>query len=324
VPFEYGGGGGDFGHEAILAMEGGRHNLEGWSLAVHNGIVIPYLLDYANEEQKRRWLPRLCTGEWVAAIAMTEPHAGSDLQRIRTTARREGENYRINGQKVFISNGQNADLIIVAAKTDPTAGGKGISLIVVETNGLDGFRRGRNLDKIGNEMSDTSELFFEDALVPVGNLLGEIEGSGFAQLMTQLPQERLLTALSCQGTIERALALTIDYVKQRDMFGKKLFEFQNTQFKLAELKTEATVSEAFVDRILQLHLEGTLTTELASMGKMHTAELAGKVVDQCLQLFGGYGYMTEYPIARMYKDVRVRRILAGSTEVMKLIIGRSL
>ncbi|WP_242124208.1 acyl-CoA dehydrogenase family protein [Sphingobium sp. Sx8-8] len=324
MPAELGGGGGDFGHEAILTREVGRHNLEGWGLAVHNAIVLPYFLSYANEEQKARWIPKLCAGEWICAIAMTEPHAGSDLQRIRTTARREGDEYVINGQKVFISNGQNADIIVVAAKTDPTLGAKGVSLIVVETADLPGYRRGRNLDKIGNEMSDTSELFFDDVRVPAENLLGGVEGKGFTQMMVKLPQERLLTALLCQGSAERALWLTLEYVKEREIFGQRLFDFQNTQFKLAEMKTETTISEAFVDRCVEQHMRGEMTTELASMAKLYTSELCGRVVDQCLQFFGGYGYMTEYPIARMYKDVRVRRILAGSSEVMKMIIARSL
>lgn len=324
VPAEYGGGGGDFGHEAILMREIGLHGLEGWSLAVHNGIVIPYLLEYASEAQKARWLPRLCSGEWICAIAMTEPQAGSDLQRIRTSARRDGDDYVLNGQKVFISNGQNADLVIVAVKTDPDAGARGVSLMVMETADLPGFRRGRNLDKIGNEMSDTSELFFEDVRIPAANLLGDTEGRGFAQLMGQLPQERLIVALSCQGTIARALQLTVDYVRERDIFGQKLIDFQNTQFRLAELKTEATVNNAFIDQCTDAHLRGAMSNEHAAMAKLHATELAGRVVDSCLQLFGGYGYMTEYPIAQMYKDVRVRRILGGSSEIMKMIIARTL
>lgn len=324
VPTEYGGGGGDFGHEILIARETGLRNLEGWSLGVHNGIVIPYLMHYTNDEQKKRWLPKLCSGAWVCAIAMTEPQAGSDLQAIRTTARRDGDDYVINGQKVFISNGQNADLIIVAVKTDPDAGAKGVSLIVVETADLPGFRRGRNLAKIGNEMSDTSELFFDDVRVPAANLLGEAEGRGFAQLMNQLPQERLLVGILCQGTIERAMSLTLDYVKDRNAFGQRLIDFQNTQFRLAELKTEAVISGVFVDHCCAAHLRGELTNELGAMVKLHTSELANKVVDACLQFFGGYGYMTEYPIAQMYKDVRVRRILGGASEIMKLVIARTL
>ena len=324
VPSEYGGGGGDFGHEAILSREIGLHNLEGWSLTVHNGIVLPYILHYATEEQKRRWLPRLCSGEWVCAIAMTEPQAGSDLQAMRTTALRDGADYVVNGQKVFISNGQSADLIILAVKTDPALGARGVSLIAVETENLPGFRRGRNLEKIGNEMSDTSELFFDDVRIPTANLLGEREGTGFAQLMRQLPQERLIIALMSQGTTERAIGLTIEYTRQRSVFGQPLIDFQNTQFKLAEMKTEAAVSEAFVNQCLAAHLNGELSNEHAAMAKLHVTELAGRVVDQCLQLFGGYGYMTEYPIAQMYKDVRVRRILGGSSEIMKMIIARSL
>jgi acyl-CoA dehydrogenase len=331
VAAEYGGGGGDFGHEALLAREVGRRNLEGWSLSVHNGIVIPYIVEYAAEAQKAKWLPKLCSGEWIAAIAMTEPHAGSDVQRIRTSARRDGDHYVINGQKVFIngqkvfiSNGQNADLIVLAAKTDAAAGSRGVSLIVVETAGLAGFRRGRNLEKIGNEMSDTSELFFDDMRVPAANLLGDTEGRGFAQLMNQLPQERLIVALLCQGAIERAVDLTTQYVKDRTAFGQRIIDFQNTQFKLAEAKTAGTVCGVFVDHCCAEHLRGALTTELAAMVKLHSTELACSIIDDCLQLFGGYGYMTEYPIAQMYKDVRVRRILGGTSEIMKVIIARGL
>jgi acyl-CoA dehydrogenase len=324
VPAEYGGGGGDFGHEALLAREIGRRNLEGWSLSVHNTVVLPYIVAYASEEQKARWLPRLCSGEWIAAIGMTEPQAGSDVQRIRTTALRDGDHYVISGQKVFISNGQNCDFILLAAKTDPQGDAKGVSLIGVETPGLEGFRRGRNLDKIGNDMSDTSELFFEGARVPVGALLGGAERQGFGQLMTQLPQERLLVALLCQGATENALRLTIDYVKERTAFGQRLIDFQNTQFKLAEAKTEATVAGVFVDHCCAAHMRGEMTNEMAAMAKLHVTELTCRVVDECLQLFGGYGYMTEYPIAQIYKDVRVRRILGGTSEIMKVIIARGL
>jgi len=324
MPAELGGGGGDFGHEIILAREFGLRNLEGWTMSVHNGIVLPYLDRYGNDEQKQRWVPKLCSGEWICAIAMTEPHAGSDLQRIRTTARREGGKYVLRGQKVFISNGQNADLIIVAVKTDPNEGARGVSLIVVETADLPGFRRGRNLDKIGNEMSDTSELFFDDVEVPVGNLLGKAEGLGFGQLMDQMPQERLLISVLCQGAMMRALDLTIDYVKQREAFGKRLIDFQNTQFELARMKTEAMVSAAFVDQCCVAQLAGRMTNEQSAMAKLHASETLGRLVDACLQFFGGYGYMTEYPIAQMYKDVRVRRILGGSSEIMKSIIARGL
>lgn len=324
VPLEYGGGGGDFGHEAILMREIGLRNLEAWSLTVHNGIVIPYLVNYGSAEQKKRWLPQLCSGDLICALAMTEPEAGSDVQAIRTTARRDDGDFIINGQKTFISNGQNADLILLAAKTDPDAGGRGISLIVVETENLEGFRRGRNLAKIGNDMSDTSELFFDNVRVPAANLIGSEPGHGFAQMMSQLPQERLAIALLCQGTIERALALTIDYVKERQAFGKRLLDFQNTQFVLADLKARGMASAAFVTQCCTLHLQGGITNELSAMVKLHVSELACRVVDECLQLFGGYGYMTEYPIAQMYKDVRVRRILGGSSEMMKLIIARTL
>ena len=324
IPEEYGGGGGDFRHDAIIARQVGLRNLEGWCLAVHSGVVAPYIFHYGSEEQKKKWLPRLGSGEWVGAIAMTEPGAGSDLQAIKTTARREGDVIVLNGQKVFISNGQTADLIIVAAKTDPNAGAKGISLIVVETAGLEGFRRGRNLEKIGLEQADTSELFFDNVVVPASNLLGTGEGGGFYQLMAQLPQERLFVAILCQGLIERALELTVDYAKNRQAFGSNLIDFQNTQFRLAECKTEATISRVFVDHCCEQHLKGKLDSAKAAMAKLHLSELSNKIVDICLQFFGGYGYMAEYPIAQLYKDVRVRRILGGSSEIMKILIARTL
>ena len=324
IPEEYGGGGGDFRHDAIIARQVGLRNLEGWCLAVHSGVVAPYIFHYGSEEQKKKWLPRLGSGEWVGAIAMTEPGAGSDLQAIKTTARREGDTIVLNGQKVFISNGQTADLIIVAAKTDPNAGAKGISLIVVETAGLEGFKRGRNLEKMGLEQADTSELFFDNVVVPASNLLGPGEGRGFYQLMAQLPQERLFVAILCQGLIERALELTIDYTKNRQAFGSNLIDFQNTQFRLAECKTEATISRIFVDHCCGQHLKGKLDSATAAMAKLHLSELSNKIVDICLQFFGGYGYMAEYPIAQLYKDVRVRRILGGSSEIMKILIARTL
>jgi acyl-CoA dehydrogenase len=324
APREYGGGGGDFRHEAILNEQLAARGLGGFAVALHNTIVAPYILHYGSEEQRARWLPKMASGELVGAIAMTEPGTGSDLQGVRTTARKIGNRYMLSGQKTFISNGQSADIIIVVAKTDPTLGSKGVSLIVVETADAEGFRRGRNLDKLGLEMQDTSELFFDDVSVPTANLLGAAEGQGFAQLMAQLPQERLTIAVGGVATMGRALELTIDYVKQRKAFGQRLIDFQNTQFKLAECKTEAEIARVFVDRLIGLHLEGKLDAAAASMAKYWVTDLENKIVDTCLQMFGGYGYMSEYPIARMYRDSRVQRIYGGANEIMKALIARTL
>jgi acyl-CoA dehydrogenase len=266
----------------------------------------------------------MASGEFIGAIAMTEPGAGSDLEGVRTTVRRDGAHYVINGQKTFISNGQLADLVIVVAKTDPSKGAKGVSLIVIETADAPGFHRGRNLDKIGMEAQDTSELFFEDVRVPASNLLGAEEGLGFVQLMQQLPQERLTMGIGGVAVIERALEDTIAYVKERKAFGQRLIDFQNTQFKLAECKTEATVARVFIDRLIGLHLEGRLDAATASMAKYWVSELENKVVDACLQLFGGYGYINDYPIARMFRDSRVQRIYGGANEIMKVLIARTL
>jgi acyl-CoA dehydrogenase len=255
---------------------------------------------------------------------MTEPGAGSDLQGVMTRADKVGNQYRINGSKTFITNGQLANLIVVIAKTDPEQGAKGTSLIVIETDGLEGFERGRNLDKIGLKANDTSELFFTDMRVPTANLLGSEEGQGFVQLMQQLPQERLMIGTTAIAMAERALALTIDYVKERKAFGKAILDFQNTQFKLAELKTEITIGRVFYNDCVQRHIDGGLDPVTASMAKYWLSDLQGKVVDECLQLHGGYGYMNEYPIARMYRDARVQRIYGGTNEIMKLLIGRSL
>ena len=266
----------------------------------------------------------MATGAYIGAIAMTEPGAGSDLQGVRTTAMKDGNHYVINGQKTFITNGQLANLIIVVAKTDPAAGAKGTSLFVVETNEVEGFRRGRNLDKIGLKGNDTSELFFDDVRVPADALIGAEEGRGFYQLMEQLPQERLLVAVQAMAMIERALEVTIDYVKQRKAFGKTVLEFQNTQFKLAEMKTEATIAKVFVNDCTDRLIKGELDAVTASMAKYWLTDLQCKIVDECLQLHGGYGYMNEYPIARMYQDARVQRIYAGTNEIMKVLIARSL
>jgi acyl-CoA dehydrogenase len=324
MPEDYGGGGGSFAHEAAINRALSDAGFDAFGAPLHSGIVAPYILHYGTEEQKRRWLPRLATGELVGAIAMTEPGAGSDLQAIRTRAVRRGNGYVLSGAKTFITNGQHANLVIVAAKTDPAAGAKGISLMVVETDGVQGFRRGRKLKKLGFDAADTSELFFEDVALPAESLLGSEENQGFAQLMSELPQERLIVAVHAQAMMERALALTIDYVKEREAFGRKLIQFQNTQFVLAECKTEATVSRVFVDHCIGRLVEGGLDTVTASMAKSWVTDTEGKIVDRCLQLFGGYGYMDEYPISRLYRDSRVLRIYAGTNEIMKLVIARSL
>jgi acyl-CoA dehydrogenase len=324
MPEEYGGAGGDYRHEVVLMEQLGLKGVDGFGISLHNAIVMPYILEYGSQEQKQRWLPRLATGELVGAIAMTEPGAGSDLQGIKTTAKLVGNQYVINGSKTFITNGQTANLIIVVVKTDPEAGARGTSLVVVETDGAEGFERGRNLDKLGHEAQDTSELFFNDVKVPTGNLLGGDEGRGFFQLMGQLPQERLNIAVQGMATIERALELTIAYVKDRKAFGKAIIDFQNTQFVLAECKTEATVARVFVNHCIEQHLAGKLDASTASMAKYWVTDLENKIVDRCLQLFGGYGFMNEYPIARMYRDSRVQRIYGGTNEVMKILIARTL
>ncbi len=324
TPTEYGGVGGDFRHEVILMNEIGRRGFEGWDVTLHNAIVPPYIETYGSEEQKRHWLPRLASGEYISAIAMTEPGTGSDLQAIKTSARRDGNHYVINGQKTFITNGQNADFILVVAKTDQKAGARGVSIILVDAADAEGFERGRNLDKMGRDSSDTSELFFNDVRVPTANLLGSEEGQGFAQLMENLPQERLIVAVQCMASIEYVLALTLDYVKERSAFGKAIIDFQNTQFKLAEMKTEATIARVFVDYCVGQHLEGALDSPTASMAKYWVSDLLGKITDECLQFFGGYGFMNEYPIAQAYKDARVTRIYGGTTEIMKLLIARTL
>jgi acyl-CoA dehydrogenase len=324
LPEAYGGAGGDYRHEIILMEQLGAKGVDGFGISLHNAIVAPYILHYGTEEQRQRWLPGICTGELVTAIAMTEPGAGSDLQGVRTMARREGDAYVINGQKTFITNGQTANLICVVAKTDAAQGARGVSLIFVETDKAPGFERGRNLHKLGQPAQDTSELFFNDVRVPAENLLGGDEGQGFFQLMNQLPQERLNIAVQGIATIERALELTIDYVKQRHAFGKKLIDFQNTQFKLAECKTEATVARVFVNWLIGQHLEGKLDAAKASMAKYWVSDLENKIVDECLQLYGGYGFMDEYPISRMYRDSRVQRIYGGANEIMKVLIARTL
>ena len=324
MPEEYGGMGGDYRHEVILMEQIGLQGVDGFGIGLHNAIVAPYIFHYGTEEQKRRWLPRMANGELVTAIAMTEPGAGFDLQGIKTTARLDGNQYVINGSKTFITNGQTANLIIVVAKTDPAQGARGTSLLVVETDGAEGFERGRNLDKLGQEAADTSELFFNEVRVPTVNLLGGDEGQGFFQLMGQLPQERLNIAVQGITAIERALELTIDYVKTRKAFGKAIIDFQNTQFVLAECKTEATVARVFVNDCIEKHLKGKLDAATASMAKYWVTDLENSIIDRCLQLFGGFGYMAEYPIARMYRDSRVQRIYGGTNEIMKVLIARTL
>ena len=324
MPEEYGGAGGSFAHEAVINREFSLAGFDTFGAPLHSGIVAPYILHYGTEEQKKRWLPKLATGEMVGAIAMTEPGTGSDLQGVRTTAVKSGNRYVLNGSKTFITNGQHANLIVVVAKTDPKERAKGISLMVMETDDAPGFRRGRKLKKLGMDSADTSELFFDDVSLPTENLLGTEQGQGFAQLMNELPQERLIVALHAVAMIERALALTIDYVKQRKAFGKAIVEFQNTQFELADCKTEATIGKVFIDHCIERHVAGQLDTVTASMAKAWATDLLGKVTDRCLQLFGGYGYMDEYPISRLYRDARVMRIYAGTNEIMKLVIARSL
>ncbi len=324
IPEEYGGAGGTFAHEAVINREYALAGLDSMGAPLHSGIVAPYILRYGTDEQKARWLPKLATGELVSAIAMSEPGTGSDLQGVRTTAKKSGNGYVLNGSKTFITNGQHANLIVVVARTDANAGHKGISLMMVETDDAPGFRRGRKLKKLGLDWADTSELFFEDVKLPAEALLGSEEGQGFIQLMTELPQERLIVSTAAIGMIERALALTIDYVKQRKAFGKAIVEFQNTQFVLAECKTEATIAKVFHDHCVERHIRHELDTTTASMAKYWLTDLQNSIVDRCLQLFGGYGYMDEYPISRMYRDARVQPIYAGTNEIMKLLIARSL
>ncbi len=324
MPEEYGGGGGTFAHEAVIDREYSLAGFDTFGAPLHSGIVAPYILHYGTEEQKRRWLPKLATGELVGAIAMSEPGTGSDLQGVRTSAKKSGNGYVLNGSKTFITNGQHANLIIVVAKTDPKQGAKGVSLMVVETADAAGFRRGRKLKKLGMDSADTSELFFEEVALPAESLLGTEEGQGFYQLMKELPQERLIVGVHAVAMIERAIALTVDYVKQRQAFGKKIMEFQNTQFVLAECKSEATVAKVFLDHCIERHVKGELDTVTASMAKYWLTDLLAKIVDRCLQLFGGYGFMDEYPISRLYRDARVMRIYAGTNEIMKLLIARSL
>ncbi|MFC9944929.1 acyl-CoA dehydrogenase family protein [Streptomyces pratensis] len=323
VPEEYGGGGNaDFRYSAVIAEEFTRAGVSGLALGLHNDIIGPYLTDLATEEQKRRWLPGFCSGEIITAIAMTEPGAGSDLQGIRTTAEDKGDHWLLNGSKTFISNGILADLVIVVAKTSPEGGAKGLSLLVVE-RGAEGFERGRNLDKIGQKSQDTAELFFNDVRVPKGNLLGELDGA-FIHLMTNLAQERMGIAVAGIAAAEYLLEITTRYVKEREAFGRPLSKLQHIRFEIAEMATECAVTRTFLDRCIVDHSEGTLDAVHASMAKWWATELQKRVADRCLQLHGGYGYMTEYRVAKAFTDGRIQTIYGGTTEIMKEIIGRSL
>jgi acyl-CoA dehydrogenase len=322
LPEEYGGAGGDFGHSAVIIEEIARFNASGVGFPLHSDIVVPYIADLATPERKREWLPRMVSGETIGAIAMTEPGMGSDLKAVRATARKEGDHYVIDGSKTFISNGQNAGLVIVVAKTDPAAGRKGISLICVE-EGTPGFTRGRNLEKIGLHAQDTSELFFDNVRVPVGNLLGE-EGKGFSYLIRNLPQERLVIAVRAATGMEVMLERTVAYARERQAFGQSVIDFQHNRFKLAEAKAQAAMFRVFADHCLALHLRGELTVELAAAAKLLGAEMQNRLFDDFLQMHGGYGYMAEYEIGRAWADARVGRIYGGSSEIMKEIVGRTL
>ena len=323
VPEEYGGMGiDDYRYLAILAEEMAAAGVHGPGFGITNELVVPYLMAFATPEQKERWLPKMATGECITALAMSEPNAGSDLQAAQTTAVRNGDHYILNGQKTFITNGILSDLVIVYCKTTPGARAKGSSLLVVE-RGMEGFERGRNLEKIGMHAQDTAELFFNDVKVPVENLLGE-EGKGFYYLMHNLPQERLSIAVACIGMAESALEHTIKYCQERTAFGRPIGKFQNSRFKLAEMKTELQVGRVYLDHCIMLQCEKKLTAEEAAMAKWWCSDLAKRVIDQCLQLHGGYGYMLEYPIAKFYLDIRVNPIYGGTNEIMKEIIGRSM
>jgi acyl-CoA dehydrogenase len=324
IPEAYGGGGGTLAHDIVIFSEAARALIASFGNTVHSGICAHYIDAYGTEEQKRRWLPGMARGDKVCAIAMTEPGAGSDLKSVRTHARRDGGHYVINGSKTFITNGWHADLVILVVKTQPELGARGVSLIVVETEGLAGFSRGKLLEKIGNKGSDTAELFFQDVRVPLENLLGEEEGQGFVQLMSQLPAERLYIAMNAVAQMERAVALTCDYVRDRTVFGQKLCELQNTRFKLAECQTHATLARVFADQGLVQCLAGELDAAGAAMIKWWTTQKCNEVVYECLQLHGGYGIIAEYPISQLHSNVRIGPIYGGSNEIMKEIIARGL
>lgn len=322
LPTEYGGGGGDYGHSAVMVEEVARCGLSGVTFNMHSDIIAPYIARIGSEEQKQKWLPGACSGEIILGIAMTEPGTGSDLKAVRTTAVRHGDEYVINGSKTFISNGITGDLFIVVCKTDPSAGAKGISLIVVEGD-REGFRRGRKLDKVGLHAQDTSELFFDNVRVPVGNRLGE-EGQGFRYLMAELPQERFSIAIAAAARLETTLEHTLAYVKDRKAFGQTVWDFQNTRFKLADIQTQAIAVRLMVDHYLGEHMSRRLTLEESAVAKLFATETLGKALDEMVQLHGGYGYMLEYPVARAFVDSRVNRIYGGTSEVMRELISRSL
>ena len=322
MPEEYGGAGADFLMSAIVIEEQARIGASGPGFSLHSDIVAPYILHHGSEAQKKTWLPRMARGEIITAIAMTEPGTGSDLQGVKTRAVMDGNEYLLNGQKTFITNGLNADLVIVVAKTDPKKGAEGTSLFLVEAS-AEGYSRGRNLEKIGLKAQDTSELFFEDVRLPPENMLGQ-EGGGFFALMQELPRERLLIAITAVAASEAALRWTVQYTKERKAFGRQIAQFQNTRFKLAEMKAEVAMARVFVDRCMVLQNEGALDVETAAMAKLTTTELQCRVMDECLQLHGGYGYMWEYPIARAWADARVQRIYGGTSEIMKELIARTL
>ena len=324
VPTEYGGHGGDFRHELVVVEQMDRHNVDGFLASLHNVIVTPYIVAHGTETQKKRWLPGMVSGDNIGAIAMSEPGAGSDLQNIKTTAVKDGNGYRINGSKIWISNGHTSNFIVVVVKTDPTLGAKGTSLLVVETDKVEGFSRGKKLDKIGLEAHDTSELFFDDVWVPEENLLGGVEGRGFFQLMHELPRERLIIAYRGIITMEKALETTIEYTKDRKVFGKQLIEFQNTQFKLADIKARATIGKVFINHCVELVLQGKLDTTMASIAKLWVSENEFDIVNECLQLHGGNGYINDFRIAHMFRNSRVKTIYGGSSEIMKVLIARSL
>ncbi len=323
APEELGGMGvEDYRYHAILAETLSSAGASGIGFGLHSSIVLPYIMQFGNAEQQARWIPKMVSGEWITAIAMTEPAAGSDLAGIRTTAVRDGDHYIVNGQKTFITNGINSDLVVTVVKTNPEARHKGISLLMIE-RGMQGFERGRNLDKIGLKAQDTAELFFDNVRVPVANLIGE-EGRGFYYLMQRLPQERLDIAVSAVAASEAALEMTLRYCKERTAFGQPIGSFQNSRFKLAEMKTEIEVARVFVDRCIEVLNAGELTAEEAAMAKWWTTDVQKRVMDECLQLHGGYGYMLEYPIAKFYLDARVQPIYGGSNEIMKEVIGRGM
>ncbi|SEI12227.1 acyl-CoA dehydrogenase family protein [Paracoccus alkenifer] len=322
VPEEYGGLGLDYLFDVVVFEELWRAGASGPGFLIHTDLVATYIMSFGTEEQKRKFLPKMVTGEWIGALGMTEPHAGSDLKAIRTRATRDGDDFVINGQKVFISNGQSADVLVCATKTDRDAGAKGVTLFLIEGD-REGFRRGRNLEKLGMHAQDTSELFFDNVRVPAANMLGG-EGEGFALMMTKLSQERLAQAIRSATVAETIIEWTLDYTTQREAFGKTIFDFQNTQFKLAELKTQATLARVFTDKCIELFMQGKLDPVDAAMAKMYTTELHCKAADECLQLFGGWGYMWEYPICRAYADARITKIAGGSIEIMKTIIARAM